>query len=67
MLADEISPPDEGPLDDLYPYHLNRLAGAASMGWGSGFVTLTTRAVSSGTSWSVAEVASEERLGELEG
>ena len=52
-----------GPLLDLY--HLKRLAGAASMG--SGFVTLTTRAVSSGTSCKVAEVAKEDIEGEPDG
>ena len=52
-----------GPLDDLY--HLNRRAGAASIG--SGLVTFTTRAVSSGTSCSVAEVANDEREGDPDG
>ena len=49
-----------GPFDDLY--HLNRRAGAASMG--SGLVSLTTRAVSSGTSCSVADVARLDILGD---
>jgi hypothetical protein len=52
-----------GPLEDLY--HLNRRAGAASIG--SGLVTFTTRAVSSGTSCSVAEVARDESDGDPEG
>lgn len=52
-----------GPLDDLY--HLNRRAGAASIG--SGLVTFTTRAVSSGTSCNVALVARDDKEGEPEG
>ena len=61
MLADILDM--SGPLDDLY--HLNRLAGAASIG--SGFDTLTTFAVSSGTSCSVAEVARLDMEGEPDG
>lgn len=59
----EAIPDISGPFDDLY--HLNRRAGAASIG--SGLVTLTTRAVSSGTSCRVADVASDESEGDPEG
>ena len=60
LLIDAETPDKSGPLDDLY--HLNRRAGAASIG--SGLVTLTTRAVSSGTSCSVAVVARLDKLGD---
>lgn len=61
MLAEVVE--RSGPFDDLY--HLNRRAGAASIG--SGFVTLTTLAVSSGTSCSVAEADRDESDGEPDG
>jgi hypothetical protein len=61
----EADDPDmSGPLDDLI--HLNALRrGATSIG--SGRVTLTTRAVSSGTSCKVPAVANEDMDGEPDG